>query len=140
MLPDLLINTHKIHDWAAKILERSQCTFLFKGPWLANIDILATVDPANINYIMSSNFSNFPKGPEFKEMFDVLGDRIFNTDSNLWRSQRKAAQLLMNHQRFQKFLVKTSLEKLEKGLIPILEHVADNPIFPYDFALNFDRI
>ncbi|KAJ0040551.1 hypothetical protein Pint_26930 [Pistacia integerrima] len=124
MLPDLLINTHRIHDWATKILERSQCTFLFKGPWLANMDILATVDPANIHYIMSSNFSNFPKGPEFKEMFDVLGDGIFNTDSDLWRSQRKAAQMLMNHQRFQKFLVKTSLEKLEKGLVPILEHVA----------------
>ncbi|KAJ0040280.1 hypothetical protein Pint_26942 [Pistacia integerrima] len=93
-------------------------------PWLANMDILATVDPANIHYIMSSNFSNFPKGPEFKEIFDVLGDGIFYTDSDLWRSQRKAAQMLMNHQRFQKFLVKTSLEKLEKGLIPILEHVA----------------
>ncbi|XP_044469089.1 alkane hydroxylase MAH1-like [Mangifera indica] len=124
MLPEPLINLQRIHDWATKILERNNCTFLFKGPWFSNMDILVTVDPANIHYIMSSNFSNFPKGPDFKEIFDVLGDGIFNADSDLWRSQRKAAQMLMNHQRFHRFLLKTSLEKLEKGLIPILEHVA----------------
>ncbi|XP_044469090.1 alkane hydroxylase MAH1-like [Mangifera indica] len=124
MFPELLIKLHRIHEAATEVLQRSKGTFLFKGPWFSNMDILATVDPANIHYIMSSNFSNFPKGPDFKEIFDVLGDGIFNTDSDLWRSQRKAAQMLMNHQRFQKFLSKTSLEKLDKGLIPILEHVA----------------
>ncbi|KAJ0039754.1 hypothetical protein Pint_26927 [Pistacia integerrima] len=47
-----------------------------------------------------------------------------NQAQDLWRSQRKAAQVLMNHQKFHKFLVKTTLEKEEKGLIPILENVA----------------
>ncbi|KDO38132.1 hypothetical protein CISIN_1g036614mg, partial [Citrus sinensis] len=47
MLPHLLLNVHRIHDYSTEILEKTQCTFLFKGPWFANMDILATVDPAN---------------------------------------------------------------------------------------------
>ncbi|MCD9640021.1 hypothetical protein HAX54_025033 [Datura stramonium] len=58
-------------------------TYLFKGLWFANMDILTTVDPANVHYIMSANFMNFPKGPKFKEMFDVLGNGIFNADLDM---------------------------------------------------------
>ncbi|KAL5751859.1 hypothetical protein ACOSQ2_022366 [Xanthoceras sorbifolium] len=97
MLPELLLNGHRIHDFCTQILERSQCTFLFKGPWIANMDILATTDPTNIHYIMTSNFSNFPKGPEFNQIFDVWGDGIFNSDSNSWKNQRKVALALINH-------------------------------------------
>lgn len=126
MLPDLIINLHRLQDWAAEILEKSGCTFLFKGPWFANMDLLVTVDPANIHYIMSSNFSNFPKGSEFKKIFDVLGDGIFNADNELWKNQRKVAQSFMSHRGFYKFLVMTSRDKVENGLIHVLEHVAEH--------------
>ncbi|KAL5818492.1 hypothetical protein ACOSQ4_022334 [Xanthoceras sorbifolium] len=82
MLPGLLLNVHRSHDFCTQILERSQCTFLLKGPWFASMDILLTTDSTNIHYIMSSNFPNFPKGPEFNQIFDVLGDGIFNSDSD----------------------------------------------------------
>ncbi|KAH9718177.1 cytochrome P450 family 96 subfamily A polypeptide 10 [Citrus sinensis] len=124
MLPHLLLNVHRIHDYSTEVLEKTQCTFLFKGPWFANMDILATVDPANVHHIMSSNFSNFPKGPEFKRIFDILGDGIFNSDSDLWKNQRRFAQALMNRHSFYKFLVKSNQAKLEKGLIPILDHMS----------------
>lgn len=125
MLPHLLLNVHRIHDYSTEVLEKTQCTFLFKGPWFANMDILATVDPANVHHIMSSNFSNFPKGPEFKRIFDILGDGIFNSDSDLWKNQRRFAQALMNRHSFYKFLVKSNQAKLEKGLIPILDHMSE---------------
>ncbi|KAL5751871.1 hypothetical protein ACOSQ2_022378 [Xanthoceras sorbifolium] len=128
MLPALLLNVHRIHDFCTQILERSQCTFLFKGPWFANMDILATTDPTNIHYIMSSNFSNFPKGPEFNQIFDVLGDGIFNSDSDSWKNQRKVALALINHQSFHQFLLKTSWNKVENGIIPILENVSKQGI------------
>ncbi|KAJ0097205.1 hypothetical protein Patl1_27749 [Pistacia atlantica] len=89
MLPDLLLNVHRIHDWLTELTQKSQCTFLFKGPWFANMDILVTVDPANVHYITTSNFSNFPKGDEFREIFDILGDGIINVDSDLWRAKEK---------------------------------------------------
>ncbi|KAK2664235.1 hypothetical protein Ddye_002809 [Dipteronia dyeriana] len=128
MLPELLLNVHHIHDWSTQILERCQCTFLFKGPWFSRMDILATTDPANIHYIMSSNFTNYPKGPEFKQIFDVLGDGIFNSDSDSWKNQRKVALALINHQSFHRFMLKTSRDKVENGMIPILEHVSKQDI------------
>ncbi|KAL5753800.1 hypothetical protein ACOSP7_022020 [Xanthoceras sorbifolium] len=84
MLPALLLNVHRIHDYSTQILERSQCTFLFKGPWFANMDIL------------------------------VLNG-IFNSDSDSWKNQRK-------------FLLKTSRNKVENGMIPILENVSKQGI------------
>ncbi|KFK30508.1 hypothetical protein AALP_AA7G271100 [Arabis alpina] len=90
--------------------------------------MLVTVDPANIHHIMSSNFANYPKGPEFKKLFDVLGDGIFNADSELWKDLRKSAQSMMMNPEFQKFSLATSLNKLEKGLVPLLDHVANEKL------------
>ncbi|KAJ4848362.1 hypothetical protein Tsubulata_012742 [Turnera subulata] len=124
MLPALLTKVHRIHDWCTQVLEQSHFTFRFRGLWSSNMDWLITADPSNIHYITCSNFSNFQKGPEFKKFFDILGDGIFNSDSDMWKSQRKLAQELISHLLFYKFLVKASLEKVEKGLIPILDHVS----------------
>ncbi|XP_058186064.1 alkane hydroxylase MAH1-like [Rhododendron vialii] len=124
MLPSLLLNIGQIHEKCADVLGKSGGTFLLKGPRFANMDMLATVDPANIHYVMSSNFSNFPKGPRFLRIFDFLGDGIFNSDGDSWRNQRKLARLLITHQRFHQFLVKTSQDKVEKGLVPLLDHVS----------------
>ncbi|CAH9071188.1 unnamed protein product [Cuscuta epithymum] len=89
------------------------------------MDILATVDPANVHYVMSANFLNFPKGPKFREMFDVLGDGIFNADLDMWRVQRKIARGLITHIRFHRFLLRTGKDKVETGLIKVLQHVSD---------------
>ncbi|KAG2243023.1 hypothetical protein Bca52824_095133 [Brassica carinata] len=62
--------------------------------------MLFTVDPANIHHIMSSNFTNYPKGSEFKKIFDVLGDGIFNADFDLWMDLRKSAQCMMSRPSF----------------------------------------
>ncbi|XP_039029294.1 alkane hydroxylase MAH1-like [Hibiscus syriacus] len=123
MMPGLLLNVHRIHDWCTEVLDRCHCTFHFKGPWFANMNIIVTCDPADIHYIMSSNFANFPKGPEFKQMFDVLGDGIFNSDSDSWKNQRTVAQGFMRNHRFLKFLSTTSRYKVEGGLIPVMDHL-----------------
>ncbi|XP_059309800.1 alkane hydroxylase MAH1-like [Lycium ferocissimum] len=124
MLPILLLHIHNIHEKTTEVLSRTGGTFLLKGPWFTNMDILATVDPANVHYIMSANFTNFPKGPEFKKIFDILGDGIFNADLDLWKDQRKLAREMIIHKRFHKCLIKTSWDKVENGLIPVLEFVA----------------
>ncbi|XP_010555338.1 PREDICTED: alkane hydroxylase MAH1-like [Tarenaya hassleriana] len=128
MLPSLVVQIPRVYDWSVDVLEASNLTFLFKGPWLAGMDLLVTVDPANIHHIMSSNFKNYPKGHEFKKIFDVLGDGIFNVDSDLWKDLRKSAQTMFNHQDFQTFTVRTSISKLEKGLLPLLDHVSGHDI------------
>ncbi|KAB5548075.1 hypothetical protein DKX38_011481 [Salix brachista] len=124
MLPDSIRNLHRPYERIAEVIQLSGGSFIYKSLWFCSPNILNTVDPANIHYIMSSNFSNFPKGSMFSRIFDILGDGIFNADSHEWKSQRKLAHSLINHQQFQRFLVKSSWNKVEKGLIPVLEHVA----------------
>ncbi|XP_049348107.1 alkane hydroxylase MAH1-like [Solanum verrucosum] len=124
MLPNLLFNVNRIHERCCEIFSRSGGTFLLEGPWFTNMDILGTVDPENVHYIMSANFANFPKGEEFKKIFDVLGDGIFNSDLDLWKGQRKYARSLITHQRFYNCLVKSSWDKIENGLVPVFENVA----------------
>ncbi|XAR62307.1 hypothetical protein NMG60_11017024 [Bertholletia excelsa] len=124
MLPSTLANIQRIHDTCTDIVGRTGGTFLLKGPWFANMDMLLTVDPANVHHILSSHFSNFPKGPDFVKIFDLLGDGIFNSDADLWKSQRKFTRSVITHHRFYKFLLKTSQAKVEKGLVPVLDHVS----------------
>lgn len=121
MLPGLFVNIGRIHDFMTDILGQFGGTFLFKGPWFTNMEMLITCDPANIHYVLTKNFSNFPKGPDFKKMFDVLGDGIFNAESESWENQRRAAKSLMNQPSFQEFVATTSWNKVETGLFPILD-------------------
>ncbi|KAI8031955.1 Cytochrome P450 86B1 [Camellia lanceoleosa] len=49
---------------------------------------------------------------------------FINSDSDMWRNQRKLAQLQLSHPWFHQLLVKTTQDKVEKGLIKVLEHVS----------------
>ncbi|KAL0891710.1 hypothetical protein Bca101_015693 [Brassica carinata] len=121
----VLVRLHRIYDCSVEVLENSNLTFQFKGPWFSGMDILATVDPANIHYILSSKFSNYIKGPEFQEIFEAYGDGIINSDSELWRSLRKSSQVIFSHQKYQNFSTSTTRSKLKDGLLPLLSHFAD---------------
>ncbi|KAK4786424.1 hypothetical protein SAY86_003113 [Trapa natans] len=125
MLPALLSQLSRTHDWITDLLvHHSLQSFLFYGPWLSQADTFITVDPANIHYIMSKNFLNFPKGDEFKKLFDVLGDGIFNADDKTWEDQRTVVLSLMKHRNFQQFHARTSRDKVQNGLIPILDQAS----------------
>ncbi|KAF5751835.1 cytochrome P450 86B1-like [Tripterygium wilfordii] len=123
MLPEIIFNLNRPHERLTELLEITGCTYLFKGPWLSDMTFLKTADPANVNYIMNIHFTNFPKGSEFRKIFDILGDGIFNSDSDLWKSQRRSSQALITHQRSYKFLVKTIHDKVTRGIVPVLDHV-----------------
>lgn len=123
MTPLLFFNIHRIQDCITELLE-SSTTVWFKGPWFGNVDMLITCDSANVHYILSKNFQNFTKGPKFNKIFDSLGDGIFNAEAESWENQRRTIMSLINRQGFQKFVATTSRNKVEEGLIPILENTA----------------
>ncbi|CAH8391508.1 unnamed protein product [Eruca vesicaria subsp. sativa] len=125
MLPGLLVEFHRIYDFSVEILRSSNLTFTFKGPWYSGMDMLFTVDQANIHHIVSSNFSNYTKGPDFKEVFDVLGDGILTTDSELWKNLRKASKVMFSHQEFRRLLMSTTRRKIKEGFIPLFNHLAE---------------
>ncbi|XP_010526618.1 PREDICTED: alkane hydroxylase MAH1-like [Tarenaya hassleriana] len=124
MLPGLLVAFDRFYDLAVDVLEKSNMTFPFKGPWFMGMDVLATVDPANIHHVMSSNFGNYPKGDDFKEIFDVIGDGIINVDGELWENLRKSTLAIFSHEGFKRFSIIANVKKVKKGLIPFLDHVA----------------
>nr|QWK52311.1 cytochrome P450 96A8-1 [Isatis tinctoria] len=125
MLPGVLVRLHRIYDGFVEVLENSYLTFQFKGPLFAGMEMLVTVDPTNIHHIMSSNFSNYVKGPELKEIFDVYGDAVFNTDSELWKNMRMYSQSMANHHGFQRLSMNTTKRKLKDVLLPLLKQFAE---------------
>ncbi|KAK9077651.1 hypothetical protein SSX86_005988 [Deinandra increscens subsp. villosa] len=126
MTPDVLLNSHRAHDLATQILKLTNGTFLLKGPWFANIDMLYTSDPANIHYMLSKNFQNYPKGPEFRNIFDILGDGIFNSDHELWEIHRKTIMSVLKHPEFPSLLETNIKKKVVFGLLPVLKSVSSN--------------
>lgn len=124
MLPMLSLNFHRIHDKFTEILEQNGGTFVIKGIWFTNSDQVLTSDPANAHYILSKNFSNYPKGSRSKRLVDVLGDVLFNSDHEEWSNHRKMFRAFFNDLRFRQSSVKQIWENVEKGLIPVLNHVS----------------
>ncbi|KAL5987116.1 hypothetical protein ACLOJK_041112 [Asimina triloba] len=123
MLPQLFLNIHRLHDWTTHILRRDGCTIVFRGPWFAGMDLVGTCDPANVRHIMCTNFSNYPKGPQLARILDVFGDGIITTDYDMWKLQRKMGHSVMHGVDLRRLVAKSSREKVEKGLLPVLHHM-----------------
>ncbi|XP_004142037.3 alkane hydroxylase MAH1 [Cucumis sativus] len=126
MIPHLIAHHHRVHDRIAEVLIESSQNFFFKGVWFSSTDFLLTADPSNVNHILSVHFERYPKGPDFNYIFDILGDGIFNSDSDVWKNQRKTALSLVGHESFHKFLEKITLKKVKEGLVPVLQSACEN--------------
>ncbi|CAK7354848.1 unnamed protein product [Dovyalis caffra] len=128
MLPGLLFKAPNIHEYATQLLKQNGGTFEFKGPWFANMNILLTCDPLNVRHISTKNFVNYPKGPQYKKIFEPFRDGVLNSDFETWKSFRKMIQSMIKDNKFQVFLERSLREKIVKGLIPVLEHVSRQEI------------
>ncbi|XP_057750678.1 alkane hydroxylase MAH1-like [Arachis stenosperma] len=126
MLPGILCNLPNIHDHLTSVLKHHGGTFKFRGPWLTNINFVLTSDPMNVHHITSKNFGNYGKGSEFHEIFEILGDGIFNSDSHKWKYNRDILQLLFRQNVFKNVVQKVSHKKLESCLIPLLNHASES--------------
>lgn len=126
MLPSLLLNINCVYDWITRVLQENGGTFQFKGPWMSKMQSVITSDPRNIEYALKTNFANYPKGIDFQNVFrDLLGEGIFNADSDSWRIQRKIASLEFNSRSFREFTANKLEEMVEKRLVPLLADAAD---------------
>ncbi|CAN8241278.1 unnamed protein product [Cochlearia groenlandica] len=128
MFPGMLVQMPRIYDWTVEALEDNNLTFDFKGPWFSGTNLLFTADPKNIHHILSTNFVNYPKGPEFKKIFDVLGDGILAADLELWEDLRKSSHAIFHNQDFQNLSVSSTKSKLKEGLVPFLDNACQENI------------
>ncbi|KAG0457094.1 hypothetical protein HPP92_022251 [Vanilla planifolia] len=82
------LNFHRLQDYQTE-LSRHYKTFRVLTPFR---NYIYTVDPANVEYILKTNFENFGKGIiTYEVVNDLLGDGIFAVDGEKWRHQRKVA-------------------------------------------------
>lgn len=84
-------NWDRLHDWLVEMFSSDvrsvQVTFAF--PLAVGV---YTVDPANVEHVLKTNFANYPKGDSnCTVMRELFGLGIFSTDGSLWKEQRKVA-------------------------------------------------
>ncbi|KAJ4811902.1 Cytochrome P450 704C1 [Rhynchospora pubera] len=83
-----LLNLHRFTEFQT-ILSNKYKTFRMLTPFG---NYIYTVDPANVEYILKTKFSNYGKGDfNYEVMSDFFGDGIFAVDGEKWRQQRKIA-------------------------------------------------
>ncbi|XP_061954870.1 cytochrome P450 CYP94D108-like isoform X2 [Populus nigra] len=104
-LPEFLRNRHRFLEWTTETL--SHCptnTAVFPRP--GKVHGIITANPLNVEYILKTNFENYPKGNRFiKLLGDFLGRGIFNSDGELWRVQRKTASYEFNTKSLRNFVM-----------------------------------
>uniref|UniRef100_A0A7N0VHZ9 Cytochrome P450 n=1 Tax=Kalanchoe fedtschenkoi TaxID=63787 RepID=A0A7N0VHZ9_KALFE len=125
MVPGLLSNAWRIHDYVTEQLQQSSSTLVFRGPWFSTMRFLLTSDPQNVHHVLSANFANFNKGEAFRTIFQVLGDGILVADSESWKLQRKLTHSLFRRGDFLRLVERTARRKAEDGLLELLDHAAE---------------
>ncbi|EXC20878.1 Cytochrome P450 704C1 [Morus notabilis] len=65
---------------------------------------VCTTDPANVEYILKTNFANYGKGWfHYSVLSDLLGDGFFTVDGEKWKRQRKMASYQFSSKRLRDF-------------------------------------
>ncbi|GJM87992.1 hypothetical protein PR202_ga04004 [Eleusine coracana subsp. coracana] len=109
-------------DWYAHLLRESPTGTVH----IHVLGCTVTANPANVEYMLKTNFDNFPKGKKFAELLgDLLGGGIFNVDGDAWRHQRKMASLELGSVNVRSYAFKIIAEEITTRLMPVLADAAD---------------
>ncbi|OMO85934.1 Cytochrome P450 [Corchorus capsularis] len=83
----LLVHFSRLFDYQTS-LAKKHSTFRLIMPFRTEV---FTADPANVEYILRTNFPNYGRGSHSEILGDLFGDGIFAVDGEKWRHQRKLA-------------------------------------------------
>ena len=146
MLPSLAVALQgNMYEWISDVLRSQNGTFMFKGPWFSSLNCIVTADPRNLEYLLKTKFSNFPKGPYFRDTVrDLLGDGIFSADDETWQRQRKTASIEFHSAKFRTLTTESLREIVHARLLPVLEdsikHLAEIDLQEVLLRLTFDNV
>ncbi|OMP05744.1 Cytochrome P450 [Corchorus olitorius] len=127
MLPSLVAGLQSdMYEWISDILCRQNGTFKFLGPWFSSLNCVVTADPRNLEHLLKTKFTIFPKGPYFRDTVrDLLGDGIFSADDETWQKQRKTASIEFHSAKFRQLTTESLLELVHARLLPVLENAVN---------------
>ncbi|KAL3617562.1 hypothetical protein CASFOL_037883 [Castilleja foliolosa] len=119
-------NRHRLLSWYTDLLSESATQTILVHR-LGAPRTIVTANPENVEYILKSNFANFPKGKPFTELLgDFLGLGIFNVDGERWSTQRKLASHEFSTKSLRDFVLKVLEDEVRNRLIPTLEFACQN--------------
>ncbi|KAG7028097.1 Cytochrome P450 94C1, partial [Cucurbita argyrosperma subsp. argyrosperma] len=108
-------------DWYTHLLRQSPTKTI-------HIHVLRntiTANPDNVEYILKTNFENYPKGKSFSSILgDFLGRGIFNVDGDSWRFQKKMAILELGQQPIRSYCFEIVRHEIDSRLLPLLSSVS----------------
>ncbi|KAF2307079.1 hypothetical protein GH714_024733 [Hevea brasiliensis] len=122
VIPTMLLYINDTLSFATRSLIKAGGTFQYRGVWMGGNHGVMTADPVNIEYMLKTNFNNFPKGKYYRDRFqDLLGDGIFNADAELWKDQRRTAKTEMHSSRFISHSYQTMQDLVHLKLLKLTE-------------------
>ncbi|KAE8730645.1 Cytochrome P450 94A2 [Hibiscus syriacus] len=117
----LAIKSHREDrvQWTTQILQSSPSgTFTFNLLFARRH--IFTANPANVQHMLKTHFSNYRKGPfSYSVLFDFLGNGIFNVDGESWKFQRQVSSHEFNTKSLRKFIQTVVDTELNDRLIPM---------------------
>ncbi|KAL3691858.1 hypothetical protein R1sor_005509 [Riccia sorocarpa] len=89
-IPTLAANWTNLYEFLTRFLEKDEVIWID----FAGVEALHIADPTLTEFVLKTNFPNYPKGSPLKErMRELLGHGIFAADGQQWKSTRKVASL-----------------------------------------------
>ncbi|PKA62382.1 Cytochrome P450 94A1 [Apostasia shenzhenica] len=126
-----------LSDWYTHLLRRSPSATIH----IHVLDNTITANPDNVEYMLKTNFDNFPKGRPFSSILgDLLGRGIFNADGDLWRFQRKLASLELGSLSVRSFAHDIVSGEICHRLLPLLSSVTEVDLQDIFRRFTFDSI
>ncbi|XP_006644862.2 cytochrome P450 94B3-like [Oryza brachyantha] len=120
-LPHFAKNRGRFLEWSTDVMKRSP-THNMKFEALGLTGSVITANAANVEHVLKTRFSNYPKGELTVSLLeDLLGHGIFNSDGEQWLWQRKAASYEFNQRSLRSFVVDTVRFEVVDRLLPLLE-------------------
>ncbi|KAM3253372.1 cytochrome 94B3 [Capsicum annuum] len=114
-------NRYRLLDWYTHLLNKSPTKTIVIDRLGAPRTII-TANPHNVEYMLKTNFDNFPKGKPFNEILgDFLGNGIFNVDGEMWYKQRKMVSHEFTAKSLRDYVVNALKEEVENKLLPMLD-------------------
>ncbi|XP_010528076.1 PREDICTED: cytochrome P450 86B1-like [Tarenaya hassleriana] len=142
---EFFLQMRDVYGWITRSLKKSGGTFSYHGVWGGGSYGAVTCLPWNIEYMLKTNFKNYPKGKFYRERFsDLLEDGIFNADDDSWKEQRRITITEMHSTRFVDHSFRTTQDLIAKKLLRVMDSLAMSQE-PFDLQdmllrLTFDNI
>ncbi len=118
----VLWNLEHIHDWMTEQLKEKTSSMTARLVRPGSVVFYLIANPKNVEYILKTNFENYPKGPDetCNNLIDLLGSSIFNVDGRALERATRVAMHKFTKKSLGNLMHEIVQVELDNRLIPVL--------------------